>query len=115
MTAGGPGVTLAVTISLLATLLLIRDAAAISERSVPHTGAPISLRTALAGGVERATPELARGHLPPAALQAGAVTALLGGILVGTDKPLGIVLVAIGLALVILHRRRRHHPPRSRA
>ena len=105
----------AVAISLLATLLLIRVAAGIYERSILRTGAPISLRTALAGGVGGTTPERARRRLPPAVLQAGAVTALLGGILVGTDEPLGIVLVAIGIVLVILHQRRRHHSPRSRA
>ena len=60
------GLLAAVAISLLATLLLIRVAAGIYERSVLRTGAPISLRTALAGG---ATPERARGHLPPAVLR----------------------------------------------
>ena len=48
----------AVAISLLGTLLLIRIAAGIYERSVLRTGAPISLRTALAGGDERATPDV---------------------------------------------------------
>jgi ABC-2 type transport system permease protein len=109
------GLVAAVTISVLATLLLIRVAAGIYERSVLRTGAPIGLRAALAGPVGGASRKRARGHLPPAVLQAGAVTGLVGGILVGTDKPLGIVLVAIGLVLVILHQRRRHHPPRSQA
>ena len=44
------GLLAAVTVSVLATLLLIRVAARIYERSVLRTGAPISLRTALAGG-----------------------------------------------------------------
>jgi ABC-2 type transport system permease protein len=101
------GLLASVAISLTGTLLLIRVAAGIYERSVLRTGAPIGLRTALAG----APPERARGHLPPAVLQAGSVAALLGGILVGIDTPLGIVLVAIGLVLVILHRRRGRHPP----
>ena len=47
---GAVGLLAAVTISLLATLLLVRVAAGIYERSVLRTGAPISLRTALAAG-----------------------------------------------------------------
>ena len=106
------GLLAAVAISILATVLLVRVGARIYERSVMRTGAPISLRTALADG---ATPQRVRGYLPPAVLQASAVTALLGGILVGTDEPLGIVFVSIGLVLVILYQRRRHRLPRSRA
>ena len=105
------GLLAAVAISMLATVLLVRIAARIYERSVLRTGAPISLRTALADG---ATPQRCANR-PPAVLQASAVTALLGGILVGTDEPLGIVFVSIGLVLVILYQRRRHRPPRSRA
>jgi len=44
------GLLAAVAISVLATLLLIRVAAGIYERSVLRTGAPISLRAALTGG-----------------------------------------------------------------
>ena len=46
-----------------------------------------------------------RGVPPPA------VAALLGGVIVGTDETLGIVLIATGLLLVILHRYGRHHRP----
>ena len=54
---GAVGLLAAVTISVLATLLLVRVAAGIYERSVLRTGAPISLRTALAarGGGSSAT------------------------------------------------------------
>ena len=102
------GLLAAVAIELVAILLLIRVAAGIYERSVLRIGAPISLRSALATGAATAR---IHTHVPTAVLQAGAVIALLGGVLIGTDKPLGIALVASGLLLVALYQYRRHHSP----
>ena len=88
------GLLAAVTISLLATVLLVRVAAGIDERSVLRTGAPSACGprspTARHTSVRAASGRRRR-------CRPGAATALLGGILVGTDKPLGIVFVAIGL------------------
>jgi hypothetical protein len=44
-------------------------------------------------------------------VQGTAVIALLSGVIVGTDKALGIILVAAGLLFVIFHQYRRHRPP----
>jgi ABC-2 type transport system permease protein len=106
---GATGLIAAVAIELLATLLLIRVAAGIYERSILRIGAPISLRSALATG--GAAPEHARIGVPPAVVQGAAVAALLGGVIVGTSELLGIVLLATGLLLVIVYQHRRRHPP----
>ena len=71
-------------------------------------GAPISLRSAVRAGAATGHVHV---HLPVAVLQGGAVIALIGGVVIGTDKPLGIVLVAGGLLLVALYQYRRHHSP----
>ena len=91
-------------IELLATVLLIRVAAAVYERSILRIGAPISLRAALAGAGH------SRVHVPAPLLQAGAVAALLGGVIVGTGEPLGIALLATGLLLVAVYRSGRRPP-----
>ena len=105
----GPiGLVAAIAVELLAILLLIRVAAAIYERSILRIGAPISLRSALAAG--GAATKRSRIHLPAALLQATAILALLGGAIVGTSQPLGIVLLATGLLLVVLYQAGRHHP-----
>lgn len=96
---GALGLTAAVAVELIATFLLIRVAAGIYERSILRVGAPISLRTAL-GARER--PPL---KLPTPVLQGAAVAALLGGVVVGTSRPLGILLVASGLVVTVLVRR----------
>ena len=105
---GAFGLAAAVAIELLATFALIRVAAGIYERSILRVGAPIGLRSALR--LEGRAP-----HVPDAAVQAAAVVALLGGVLVGTDEPLGVALVAAGLVLVVLQRYRRHRSPAPRA
>jgi ABC-2 type transport system permease protein len=105
---GAIGLIAAVAVELLATLLLIRVAAGIYERSILRIGAPISLRSALAAG--GAATGRAGIHVPAVVLQGTAVLALLGGVVLGTDEPLGVVLVAVGLLLVVLHRYRRHPP-----
>jgi ABC-2 type transport system permease protein len=97
------GLVAAVTVELLAIFVLIRVAAGIYERSILRIGAPISLRAALGSAP-------ARVHLPEPLLQGAAVAALLGAVIAGLDTPLGIVLIAVGLLLVALHRRRRHPP-----
>jgi ABC-2 type transport system permease protein len=106
---GAIGLAAAVATELLATLLLIRVTAGIYERSILRVGAPISLRSALA--TSGAATEHARIHMPAAVIQGAAVIALLGGVIVGADKPLGILLVATGLLLTLLHQYRRRHPP----
>lgn len=106
---GAIGLLAAVAVDLLATFILIRVAAGIYERSILRIGAPISLRSALATGGAATT--RASIHVPGAVLQVAAVIALLGGVIVGTDKPLGIVLIASGVLLVVLDQYRRHHPP----
>jgi ABC-2 type transport system permease protein len=103
------GLIAAVAVELLATFLLIKLAAGIYERSILRVGAPISLRSALAAG--GAATEHARIHVPPTLLQGAAVAALLGGIIVGASRPLGIVLVASGMLLTVLHQYGRRHPP----
>jgi ABC-2 type transport system permease protein len=106
---GAIGLIAAVAIALLATVLLIRVAAGIYERSILRIGAPISLRSALAAsGAATARSHI---HVPAAVLQGTAVIALLGGMTVGTDEPLGIVLVATGLLLVVLYQYMRRRPP----
>jgi ABC-2 type transport system permease protein len=90
----------AVAIELLATLLLIRLAASVYERSILRIGAPISLRSALAG---------AAGGVPVRLVQATAVVALVAGVVVGTGEPLGIALLATGGLLVILLQQARRH------
>jgi hypothetical protein len=102
------GLIAAVALELLAILLLIRVAAGIYERSILRIGAPISLRAALGAGAATGHVHV---HLPIAVLQGGAVIALIGGVAIGTDKPLGIVLVAGGLLLVALYQYRRRHSP----
>jgi ABC-2 type transport system permease protein len=106
---GAIGLIAAVAIELLAILLLIRVAAGIYERSILRIGAPISLRSALA--TARAATGHARIHVPPALLQGAGVAALLGGVIVGTSEPLGLVLLAGGLLLVILYQYGRRRPP----
>jgi ABC-2 type transport system permease protein len=106
---GAIGLVAAAAVELLATFLLIKIAAGIYERSILRVGAPISLRSALAAG--GAATGHARIHVPPALLQGAAVAALLGGIVVGTGRVLGIVLVASGLLLTVLHQYGRRHPP----
>jgi ABC-type Na+ efflux pump permease subunit len=106
---GTIGLIAAVAVELLATLLLIRVAAGIHERSLLRIGAPISLRSALA--TAGATTEHAHLQVPPALLQVAAVAALLGGVIVGTSEPLGLVLLASGLLLVAVYQYGRRHPP----
>jgi ABC-2 type transport system permease protein len=103
---GALGLTASVALSLLATFLLIRVAAGIYERSILRVGAPISLRSALA-----AAGVAANVTVPPAVIQGAAVVALVGGVVVGTDGPSGIVLIAAGLLLTVLHRYGRRRPP----
>ena len=97
------GLAAAVAVELLATLALIRAGAGIYERSVMRIGAPIRLRSALG-----AAP--ARVRVPEPVLQGAAVVALLGGVIVGLDTPIGIALIAAGLLLVLVHRQRRRPP-----
>jgi ABC-2 type transport system permease protein len=109
---GAVALLAAVTVEVIATVLLIRVAAGIYERSVLRIGAPISLRSALtvgAGPVAKA-----RVPVPPVLLQGAAVGALLGGVIVGTGSPLGIVLLATGLVLVVVYQYGRRHPPTPR-
>jgi ABC-2 type transport system permease protein len=106
---GAIGLLAAVAIELLATLLLIRVAAGIYERSILRIGAPISLRSALA--TAGATTDHVHIHVPPALLQGAAVAALLGGVIVGTGEVLGLVLLATGLLLVAVYQYGRRHPP----
>jgi ABC-2 type transport system permease protein len=106
---GAIGLIAAIVVELLATFMLIRLAARIYERSILRIGAPISLRSALATG--RVATERAHTYVPTAVLQGAAVAALLGGVVVGTSEPLGLVLLAIGLLLVILYQYGRRHPP----
>ena len=101
---GAAGLVATIAIELVATLLLIRVAARTYERSILRIGAPISLRAALFGGA--AGSGRGRVSVPKPVLQAGAVAGLLAGVLVGTDTPLGIVLVAAGLVLVVVQRLR---------
>jgi hypothetical protein len=103
------GVIAAVAIELLATFLLIRLAAGVYERSILRIGAPVSLRSALARRGGRTGHRGSR--LPAAVLQAAAVVALLGGVIVGTDETLGVVLIATGLVLIAIHRYGRHQRP----
>jgi ABC-2 type transport system permease protein len=100
---GTVGLLAAVAIELVATFALIRVAAGIYERSILRIGAPISLRSALGGA--------GRSRVPAAALQGAAVAALLGGVIAGTDTPLGLALLATGLLLVAVHQYRRRRPP----
>jgi ABC-2 type transport system permease protein len=93
----------AVVVEVVATVFLIRIAAGIYERSILRVGAPISLRSALAAG--------GGPSVPPALLQGAAVVALIGGVLLGTDQPAGIVLIAAGLLLTLLHRHVQRRPP----
>jgi ABC-2 type transport system permease protein len=102
---GAAGLIASIAISLLATLLVIRVAAGIYERSILRVGAPISLRSALAAG------RLVRIDVPPAVIQGTAVAALVGGVVVGTGRPAGIVLIAAGLLLTLVHRYGQRHPP----
>jgi ABC-2 type transport system permease protein len=102
---GAIGLSAAVAVELIATFLLIRAAAGIYERSILRVGAPISLRSALGAG--RHAPV----HVPTPLLQGAAVAALLGGVLVGTGRPVGIALIATGLLLTALARYGRHQPP----
>ena len=104
---GAIGLVVAVAVTLLATLLLIRVAAAIYERSILRIGAPIRLRTALAGGAR----DQWRIHVPRALLQAIAIAGLLGGVIVGTSRPLGVVLIVSGLLATVVHQYGRHHHP----
>jgi ABC-2 type transport system permease protein len=98
------GLVAAVAVELIATFALIRVAAGIYERSVLRIGAPVSLRSALG-----AAP--AGVHVPEPVLQGAAVAALLGAVIAGLDTPLGVALIAVGLLLVVLHRRRRPPAP----
>jgi ABC-2 type transport system permease protein len=106
---GALGLIAAIAVELLATFLLIGIAAGIYERSILRIGAPISLRAALAGG--RAADERAALHTPAPLLQGTTVAALLAGVVLGTGRPLGIVLLATGLLLTVLASYRRHRPP----
>jgi ABC-2 type transport system permease protein len=109
---GPAGLVAAVAVELLAIFLLIRVAAGIYERSVLRVGAPISLRSALAapgGATGRA-----RTRVPTVAVQATAVAALIGGVGIGTDRPLGIALITTGLLFAVVHRHGRRHPPARR-
>ena len=94
---GALGLVAAIALELVATFLLIGLAARIYERSVLRIGAPISLRSALGGPAV----DVSRGLL-----QAAAVAALIGGVVVGTEEPLGIALLATGVLLIVAHRRR---------
>jgi ABC-2 type transport system permease protein len=100
---GAIGLLAAVTVEVLAAILLVRSAAAIYERSILRTGAPISLRSALVG-------ERWRIHVPPALLQAIAVAGLLGGVIAGTSRALGVALIATGLLATVAYQYERHHP-----
>jgi ABC-2 type transport system permease protein len=100
---GAIGLIASIAVALLATFVMIRVAAGIYERSVLRVGAPIGLRSAFRG--------TARINVPPAVLQATAVAALIGGVLLGTDRPAGIVLIATGLLLVLFHRHVQRRPP----
>jgi ABC-2 type transport system permease protein len=98
---GAVGLIAAIAIELVATFVLIRLAARIYERSLLRIGAPIGLRSVLGGPHVR---------VPPALLQSAAVVALIGGVVVGTTEPLGLVLLATGLSLVAVHRFGRRAP-----
>jgi ABC-2 type transport system permease protein len=100
---GAVGLAAAVTVQVLATVLLIRLAATVYERSVLRIGAPMRLRAAVAGA-------LADLHAPPWLLQGTAVLALVAGIAVGTDELLGIALLGAGVLLVVLQRFAGHQP-----
>ena len=97
----------AVAVEVVATILPIRAAAAIYERSILRTGAPISLRSALAAGGARGRWRI---HVPTTVLQAVAVAGLVGGVIAGTDRPLGVVLIATGLLATVLCQYGRHRP-----
>lgn len=97
----------AVAVEVVATILLIRAAAAIYERSILRTGAPISLRSALAAGGARGRWRI---HVPTTVLQAVAVAGLVGGVIAGTDRPLGVILIATGLLATVLYQYGRHRP-----
>jgi hypothetical protein len=101
-------------VELVATVFMIRIAAGIYERAVLRIGAPISLRSALR--TSSATPLRSRLHVPARAVQGAAVGALLGGLIAGTDRPLGIALIAVGLALTAIsrHGHRASRPPAQR-
>lgn len=104
---GAIGLIAAIAVELAATFLLIRVAAGIYERSILRVGAPISLRVALAAR------GAATGHghvrVPAPLLQGVAVAALLAGAMVGTSRPVGIVLIATGLLVTALDRYGRRH------
>jgi ABC-2 type transport system permease protein len=106
---GAVGLVAAIAVTLLATFLLIRAAAAVYERSILRIGAPINLRSALTAGAGGRS----RIRVPAGLLQAIAVAGLLGGVIVGTSRPLGVVLIATGLLATVLYQYRRHHLPRT--
>jgi hypothetical protein len=51
-----------------------------------------------------------RIRVPAGPLQAIAVAGFLAGLVVGTSRPLGVVLIGTGLLATIVYQYGRHHP-----
>jgi ABC-2 type transport system permease protein len=96
---GALGLAAAVAVDLLATAGLMLLAARVYERAILRLGAPVKLGRVLAPQPARLR-KLRRGL---------AVVALVGGVVAGLDRPLGIALIAVGLLLTAVGR----HGPRG--
>jgi ABC-2 type transport system permease protein len=99
---GAVGLIAAVALSVLATAGLIVLAARVYERAILRMGAPITLRRVLAGRTSAAPKPFA-----DLALRLAAVALLLGGVAIGFDNPVAIILVVLGLLLIALRQGRK--------
>ena len=126
----------AVALDLLATAGLILLAARIYVRAILRIGAPVKLHRLLATRTRRTPPAPGDANgLPPTTTtdtdkaapgaarprvssgadlvpRMGAVALLLGGVVIGSGKPVSIALVAGGVLLLILEQTLKHLPRR---
>ena len=130
---GALALAAAIALDLIATAALVVLAGRIYEQAILHTGAPLKLRRALrtasppeprerrGQAVIHADTEEARTRdteprLKPAtdlALRIAALALIFGGLIMGLDQPVAIVILALGWALLILEQgvKRWPHKP----
>jgi ABC-2 type transport system permease protein len=97
------GLAAAIVVDVVGTAALIVFAARVYERAILRVGAPVKLRRLMAP----AMPVPASAEL---ILRGLAVVLLLGGVAAGTNRPLGITLIALGVLIVVLLEARKRRP-----
>jgi hypothetical protein len=99
------GLAIAIALEVIGTAGLVVFAARAYERAILRIGAPIKLHRLFATPSQHGTTE--RPQLSPrtdAALRIFALALVIAGALIGFDRPVAIVLVAVGLLILALEQ-----------